>query len=118
MPTKKECKKAINRIQEECDYLSETFHRHSAWVIKKSCKVFEELIKEQEHYKNPLSYKELTVGGPVFDNHTKSWLIVIKKNQIHATGRYPTFHAFHGEELHFEEMEFEKGRYFRKEIIE
>lgn len=72
-----------------------------------------------EHFLNrPLSFDELVVGEPVFDDHTKSWLIVTKKNQIHDIGHYPTFQVFHGEEFDFEEIEFENDRYFKEKVIE
>lgn len=72
-----------------------------------------------KYFQNPaLSYEEFSVGEPIFDDYTKCWLLVTKKNQIHDAGHYPTFQAFNGEELSMEEMEFEENRYYRKKVLE
>lgn len=51
MLIEKECREALDKIQRQCGYLSETFHRYAACEISIHCKVFEELI--HEHFDNP-----------------------------------------------------------------
>lgn len=81
MLTEKECREALDKIQGQCDYLSETFHRFSAWEISESCRIFEKLICE--HFDNPpLKIEELKKYEPIFDNEDLGWIFVSNVNKV------------------------------------
>lgn len=111
--TEKECKKALEQLDEIVLYLDTNFHKNTAWKLSEAKQVLNQL--SHAYFDNPpLRWEEIEEGMWIFDSKTKRMMkvydISYSDKSFNVNGEWA------GSDLYLEEFAFEDNRFYRQPV--